>query len=135
MPTKASLWIYGAILLTVLVGDGLWLGVIARDWYLSGIGHLMAASPNWYAAVLFYLGYALGIYYFAVAPNIGRATLRSVMVTGALLGLFAYGTYDLTSQAIMHNWPLAITVLDMTWGALLTALAAGAGFRMSTRIT
>jgi uncharacterized membrane protein len=41
-----------------------------------------------------------------------------------LLGLVAYGTYDLTNQATLKVWPSAITIADLCWGAVLTAVAA-----------
>jgi len=50
------------------------------------------------------------------------------VVNGALFGLFAYGTYDLTNQATLKVWSTTITLADMAWGATLTAIAASAGF-------
>ena len=47
---------------------------------------------------------------------------------GAGLGAFAYATYDLTNAATLKSWPLQLIVVDMAWGALLTALATLAGW-------
>jgi uncharacterized membrane protein len=44
------------------------------------------------------------------------------------LGLFGYGVYDLTNQATLREWPFAVTLADLLWGSLLTAVAAIAGF-------
>jgi uncharacterized membrane protein len=41
-------------------------------------------------------------------------------MTGALLGLVAYGTYDFTNQATLKNWPVIVTVVDLIWGAVIT---------------
>jgi uncharacterized membrane protein len=41
-----------------------------------------------------------------------------------VLGVVAYGTYDLTSLAILQGWPVYVTVADMVWGAVLTGVAA-----------
>jgi uncharacterized membrane protein len=49
-------------------------------------------------------------------------------LNGAVLGLVAYGTYDLTNQATLVKWSTTITILDLCWGTLLTALSATAGF-------
>jgi uncharacterized membrane protein len=38
---------------------------------------------------------------------------------GALFGLIAYATYDLTNLATLKNWPLTVTVVDLGWGAVL----------------
>ena len=50
------------------------------------------------------------------------ATLPVLFLRGALLGLAAYGAYDLTNQATLKNWPLSITIVDMLWGTLATGL-------------
>lgn len=47
---------------------------------------------------------------------------------GAILGLAAYGTYDITNLATLRNWPLAMSLVDMAWGTLLTALTAAGGY-------
>ena len=44
--------------------------------------------------------------------------------TGALFGLVAYATYDLTNQATLRVWPAHITLIDMAWGAFATATAS-----------
>ena len=49
------------------------------------------------------------------------------MVLGGLFGLFAYGTYDLTNLAVLRDWPLGLTFIDLVWGTFASAVAAGAG--------
>ena len=39
--------------------------------------------------------------------------------SGALFGLITYATYDLTNLATLKNWPLVVTVVDLTWGMVL----------------
>jgi uncharacterized membrane protein len=117
--------LYAASLVAVAALDFLWLGVIARGWYQGGIGHLMADKPNLVAAAAFYLLYPVGLLIFAVLPSGGD--WGRAMLMGALFGLFAYGTYDLTNLAILRDWPLGITVLDIGWGAVVSAVGAGAG--------
>src|SRR5665811_1799666 len=36
----------------------------------------------------------------------------------------AYGTYDLTNQATLKNWSTTLSVIDMGWGTVLTAVSA-----------
>lgn len=117
--------VYLAALLTVGVLDYLWLRVIATSWYEGGIGHLMAAKPNLVAAAAFYLLYPVGLVVFAAAPADG-VWMRALLL-GALFGLFAYGTYDLTNLAIMRDWPLGLTFVDIGWGAVVSAAGAVAG--------
>ena len=118
--------VYAAIFLAFLVVDMLWLRVIAVSLYEQGLGHLMAATPNLIAAAAFYLLFPLGLLTFAVLPAESEALIKAVAM-GALFGFFAYATYDLTNLATLKSWPVGLTLLDMAWGSLLSAIAAGAG--------
>lgn len=117
--------VYLATLVVVLALDFLWLRVIAINWYQSGIGHLMAAKPNMWAAAAFYLLYPVGVVIFAALPADG-ALVRGV-VLGALFGLFCYGTYDATNLAVLRDWPLGLSLLDVAWGMFVSASGATAG--------
>ena len=118
----------------MLAIDALWLGVVARDLYQQGMGSLMAAQPRWAAAAAFYLAYPLGLVVFAVKPALetGRAgSLGRALLLGGLLGLFAYGTYDLTNLAVVQDWPLGLTFIDLAWGTFASAVSAGAGMALT----
>jgi uncharacterized membrane protein len=52
--------------------------------------------------------------------------VQQALAMGALLGLLAYGTYDLTNLAVMKGFTLKIALIDMAWGAFVTAATAGA---------
>lgn len=106
--------------------DTIWLGYLAKDLYREQVGHLMAENPNLVAAAIFYLGYILGLVYFAVQPHRVKS-LAAAARDGALLGLLAYGTFDMTSYAMLRDWPLLVVILDLIWGMLITASAALAG--------
>ena len=115
---------YAGALLVLAVLDFLWLGVVAKDWYRGGIGHLMAPTPNWAAAAAFYVLYPVGIMVFAVLPSQGD-WLRAVTL-GALFGLFCYGTYDLSNLATLRDWPLPLSLMDIVWGGAVSAACASA---------
>lgn len=115
--------------LPILVGlDLAWLGVVMKDFYQTRIGHLLSGSVDWHAALLFYLAYALGVMYFASYPAYLEGSWARAAFTGALLGLFAYATYDLTNMATLINWPMSITVVDILWGGVITGALASAGY-------
>ena len=124
MTTKFIL-MYATVLGTILVVDALWLGVIAKSLYREKIGHLMAPGVMWWAVIVFYALYAFGLVVLVVQP---ASTMGGVAVAAALFGLVAYGTYDLTNQAVMRQWPISLTMIDMAWGSFITALAAVVGF-------
>ena len=113
---------------TVMVAlDMLWLSVIAKPMYQQGIGHLMAEKPIVGIAVLFYLLYALGVVVFAVSPQHNGATWTVTLAMGALLGFFAYATYDLTNLATLRDWPLRLSLIDIGWGTVVSAASAAGG--------
>jgi len=113
-----------AALLAMAVVDGAWLGVVARSLYRRQLGFLMAERPNWFAAVAFYLLYVLGVTVFAVLPGIDAGSVGDAAWRGALFGLVAYATYDLTNAATVRDWPGTITLVDMAWGTVLTTIVA-----------
>jgi uncharacterized membrane protein len=104
--------------------DAIWLGVIARGVYKRGLGPLMAPRVRWASAVAFYAVYGLGIVWFAVVPAIAAGVHQNALLHGGLLGLVAYGTYDLTNLATLRDWPLRVTVLDLAWGIAASAASA-----------
>jgi uncharacterized membrane protein len=87
--------LYSVTLIAFLAIDAVWLGFVARTCYDKYIGFLLAPSPNWLAAIIFYLLFVVGILVFAVLPG---QSLKTTLVRGALLRLIAYLTYDLTTS-------------------------------------
>ncbi|MDM9629133.1 DUF2177 family protein [Rhizobium sp. S152] len=124
---------YVATLIAFLALDAVWLGLVARTFYRDQLGELMLPSPNLAVAALFYVFFAAAIVFLAVLPGLAAGSLTTVIVNAVILGLAAYGTYDITNLATLKNWPIMVTVVDMAWGAFLTAFAASCGF-LATRV-
>ena len=117
---------YLAVLVAVVGLDAVWLGVLTADLYRSEMGSLMADSVRVVPAVLFYLLYPLALVYLVLwnQPSGWRdAALRS-----AVLGLAAYGAYNLTNLTIVRDWPLGLSLIDWTWGAVVSGLGGSAGY-------
>lgn len=119
--------IYIVAFLTMVLIDMVWLRVIAVSWYQNGMGSLLAESPNLIAATAFYVIFPIGLMIFAILPAQGQDGILKVLGMGALFGFFAYATYDLTNLAVIKNWPLGLTILDMAWGSLVSGVTAAAG--------
>ena len=102
--------------------DFIWLGTIAFPFYQSEIGPLLLPSPNWTAGLSFYFMYLLGIFYFAVLPGVKAGSALKGLANGAIFGLMAYGTYDLTNMATLAGWSWTVVFVDMAWGAFATGL-------------
>ncbi|OEK00117.1 hypothetical protein BFP97_00675 [Roseivirga sp. 4D4] len=120
-----------AYLLTTVVFfaiDILWLGVIAKNLYNKYLRRLLAPKVNWFAAIIFYLIFIVGIFYFAIVPSVEAGSLEQAILKGALFGFFTYATYDLTNLATLRGWPIRIVFIDIIWGSVLTASVSTAGF-------
>jgi uncharacterized membrane protein len=124
--------IYLAMLLAFFAVDMVWLGLVARTFYRNQIGHLMAPTVNWPAAIIFYLLYLLGMLVFVVLPGVESGSLGQTLLRGAFFGLITYATYDLTNLATLRDWPVTVTLVDMAWGTLLGTLVSWAGFAAGT---
>jgi uncharacterized membrane protein len=126
---------YVATLVVFCGVDFVWLAFIAKDFYRDRIGHLMAESPDWTAAGLFYLVYIAGLLYFAVLPALRANAWTRATVQAAFFGYFAYATYDLTNLATLKGWPVSIVVADLAWGTFVSAVGATAGFFIARAVT
>ena len=100
--------------------DMIWLLGLGRTYYVDEIGGLLRASPNFTAALSFYLLYVFGMVYFAVSGALHNGNPLQAMLQGAIFGLIAYATYDLTSLAVLNGFTTRIAVIDMVWGSVLT---------------
>jgi uncharacterized membrane protein len=114
--------------LVFLVLDGLWLGLVARGFYQDQIGHLLRPRPLLGVAAIFYAVFVAGLVHFAVMPALASGRWTDAAIAGALLGLLAYATYDISNLATLRDWPVAVAVVDIAWGTLLSALAATGGW-------
>jgi uncharacterized membrane protein len=131
---KIAIIAYLASGLAMLGLDIVWLSLTASRLYKPELGDLMLAKFNATPAVLFYLLYVFGIVMLAVLPALAERRLAVALLRGALLGLVAYGTYDLTNQATLRNWSTLVTVADLCWGTFLTAFAATVGYWVTSAI-
>lgn len=120
---------FAATLATYLVVDGLWLTFAAAPLFKSELAGLLRAEPNLAAAAAFYLIYAGGATWLAVLPALEANSLRAAASRGAVLGLTAYATFELTSLAIIQGWSVLVALVDTLWGAVVTTVAAVAGFQ------
>ena len=109
--------------------DFIWLGTVAKSFYRTQIGHLLAPQFNMVAAFLFYVIYVAGIVWFCVHNS---ADWKAALIAGALFGFFCYATYDMTNYATLRDWPLKMVIVDIAWGTVLTGAVAGAGKYFST---
>ncbi|HUU04664.1 MAG TPA: DUF2177 family protein [Patescibacteria group bacterium] len=134
MSLKNTVSLYLVTLAIFFLIDMIWLGLVAKNFYRRQLGEMLSPKVNWAAAILFYLLFIAGLLLFVIVPALGRGNVLQALWQGALFGLIAYATYDLTNLATLKNWPLPVTVVDLAWGAVLggavSLLSTLAGLRL-----
>jgi len=119
---------FGATLVAMLVIDTLALTMLMRPHFERHVPNLLAETPNYLAAAAFYILYVGVITYLAIWPALSENwSLQQLLGRAVVLGLFAYGTFELTSMAVMRNWAWSMVAIDMAWGTVLTATIAAIG--------
>ncbi|MEZ5959865.1 MAG: DUF2177 family protein [Hyphomonadaceae bacterium] len=126
MLTYVIAWVVTAAVFLGL--DTLWFARMVPRFYRPIMGEIMRPTPNLAAATAFYLIYVSGVVFFAIAPGLEHPDASRAMLNGAILGFFAYATFDLTNHAVMRAWSTKLTLVDMAWGTFATALASGAAY-------
>lgn len=126
--------LYAVAVVTFLVIDLIWLGVVARSFYQAQIGHLMRANVNWAAAIAFYLVFVVGIVVLVVWPAVEHQSLARAVLLGALFGLVTYAAYDLTNLATLEAFPLTVALVDLAWGSVLCSIVSAVTYLASSRL-
>jgi uncharacterized membrane protein len=132
---KAYAIAYVATGLVLLALDAIWLSFATQRLYRPLMGDMLLEKFRLVPAMLFYLIYVAGIVVFAIAPAFSSERWATAALYGAFLGFLAYATYDLTNLATLRDWPVAVTIADLSWGTFLTASAATIGFLLTRSLT
>jgi uncharacterized membrane protein len=114
-----------------LVMDFVWLGLVSSRFYADQLGPWLrrgadgSMAPLWTPALVFYVLVVVGLAVF-VSPRVtasGGGVLAAAAF-GALFGVVVYGAWDLTNYSVMKDWPFAVVVVDMTWGAVVCGVTS-----------
>ncbi|HKP79375.1 MAG TPA: DUF2177 family protein [Phenylobacterium sp.] len=117
---------YFATAFAVAALDYVWLTQFGPKVYFPTLESVALREARLGPAVAFYLVYILGVLALAIWPTRDKPLIGTT-ATGAMLGALCYATYDLTNQATLKVWATHITLIDITWGAFLTAVGATVG--------
>ena len=104
--------------------DLLWLGLIAKPFYFRHLGYLLREKVIWWAAIIFYLLFLIGLIVFVIVPAIESGSIQRALFLGCLFGFITYQTYELTNYALVRDWPPIVVVVDIAWGTLLSGLVS-----------
>jgi len=133
MHHKKYFIIYLITLVVFLAIDAVWLGVVAAGLYQTYLSGFIGGAANLLAAGLFYLLYPVGVLHFAVIEALMEGSASKAFISGALFGLFAYATYELTNWATLPGWPVIIVAVDIAWGTVLTGCTAAIATTLGLR--
>jgi uncharacterized membrane protein len=114
---------YFVFLLVFGVIDVIWLSVMAGRLYRPTLGEILLEKIRWAPALLFYFAFPAGLIHFALMPAVQAGSAMAALVNGGLLGLLAYGTYDLTNYATLRPWTLKITIADLIYGTVVAGIS------------
>lgn len=126
------LWIAAAVLFLAI--DMVWLLWLGRSIYVTEIGEILRQPPNMAAAGAFYILYVTGLMVMVIWPAFQAQSVQQALLQGAILGLIAYGTYDLTNLAVMKGFTTKIAIIDMVWGMVLTGAVSALTVLIGTRM-
>lgn len=128
---KNLLYLWPISLALILTLDLIWFSLTVEKFYKPYLGHIISNNFNYVVAAIFYCLYSFGLSYLIILPALeANHTFCRVLFDAFVLGFIAYGAYDLTNQATIKDWPILVTVVDMLWGGVLTALAGGMTYKI-----
>jgi uncharacterized membrane protein len=124
---KNNIIVYFTLLLSLIILDGIWLGLVAKDSYQQAMGHIIREQVIIWPWIVFYLFYPLAILILVINVQLANQSTYFFLWRGFVLGAAAYGTYNLTNYALVVDWPFFITIKDWLWGAILTSSCSWIG--------
>ncbi len=116
----------------IVIFDFIYFRFSLENFYKPRIGHILSEDFNYAIAAIFYILYSAGISYLILLPGFeySQSILR-IFFNSFIFGVVAYGTYDLTNQATIKDWPAIVTIVDMLWGGFVTASASGLTYKFA----
>ena len=119
-----SLKLYSAILIIMLILDGIYLGIIQKDYLASKIKEInqdkVVQHPLW-SIVITYLAMAFALYYFVLKDSENKEQSQIFYET-ILLAATIYIVFDFSMLNLVSNWTVADAFKDILWGIVLFSL-------------
>jgi uncharacterized membrane protein len=108
-------------IVTFLVVDFAWITLFVNSLYKKNLPKdFLADPPRLIYAVVFYLLFAFTLWFLFIKD--ADSITVDLIIRAFLFGLTSYATYSLTNMAIIDKWNLSVTIPDLIWGGVLSAL-------------
>ena len=114
--------------ITFLFLDAIWLGLIARGFYSKHLSLYLTDNVIWPSAFIFYIIFNIGLLIFVILPSIEKNSYSTLLIYSILYGLVTFATYDLTNHAPIKDWPLIVSIVDMSYGMFVALVSSSAAF-------
>ena len=114
--------------ITFLFLDAIWLGLIARGFYSKHLSLYLTDNVIWPSAFIFYIIFNIGLLIFVILPSIEKNSYSTLLIYSILYGLVTFATYDLTNHATIKDWPLIVSIVDISYGMFVALVSSSAAF-------
>ena len=131
---RQSIITYLSVTTIFLFIDVIWLSQFFSYIYQPNIGELLRENIIIFPAILFYIIYPLGATILVALPSLEKVLLKTIFINGFVLGVIAYGTYNLTNMATLEGWSAKVVIIDMIWGGFLTGVSVLLGTLISKKV-
>lgn len=125
--------LYLVMLIAYLVIDSVWLTFTSNALYRATLNDILLPGFRLAPAIAVYFLQVLGLVVFVMPRAIASGRGITALFYGAAFGLFTYGLYDLTNDATLRHWTLPLTLIDMSWGAVVSGLVSLIGLIFARR--
>ena len=131
---RESIITYLSVTTIFLFIDVIWLSQSFSYIYQPNIGELLRENIIIFPAILFYIIYPLGATILVALPSLEKVLSKTIFINGFVLGVIAYGTYNLTNMATLEGWSAKVVIIDMIWGGFLTGVSVLLGTLISKKV-
>tara|TARA_B100000902_G_C26959725_1_gene739890 strand:+ start:336 stop:746 length:411 start_codon:yes stop_codon:yes gene_type:complete len=131
---RESIITYLSVTTIFLFIDIIWLSQSFSYIYQPNIGELLRENIIIFPAILFYIIYPLGATILVALPSLEKVLSKTIFINGFVLGVIAYGTYNLTNMATLEGWSAKVVIIDMIWGGFLTGVSVLLGTLISKKV-
>ena len=130
MLTVKNIKLFFISIITLIIIDYLWLGILYYDSYRKTIESVQKTklTGRLIGGLIVYIALAL-IIVFWIIPRIQLESKKNnLLITsfiyGGILGGLIYAVFDFTNYTIFTNWDLKTSIVDTLWGMILMSIVS-----------
>ena len=106
------------ILISLAVLDFIFLKLLIGNFFSQKLGSLLKDKFLFAPIAILYLIMSASFTFFLTFTDFNP------IAVGAILGFSIYSIYDLTNLSTIKNWPVIVSIIDVTWGTTMGTLVS-----------